>query len=223
MRKVGNPIEVLYEDGQFIVFDKPAGLLVIPTPKKEKRTLVSIVNEQNDEAHNLHPCHRLDKETSGAIIFAKGKRHQQMMMELFKQKGVSKKYIAFVHGQLNKKSGEIKAAIRSFDQKKYHKMEIAKPALTRYEVINAGMEFSQLEVEPVTGRPNQIRIHFSQIGHPLVGDRKYAFARDYSLKFKRTALHAHRLEWINPVNHKKIQVKSVLPNDMEVFLARNSS
>src|SRR6266487_3633105 len=95
------PIEVLYEDDCYVVFEKPAGLLVIPTPQKERYTLVDIVNGQYSrfaKQWGLHPCHRLDRDTSGAIIFAKGKHNQQLLMQLFKRRAVHKKYIAFVQG-----------------------------------------------------------------------------------------------------------------------------
>jgi len=216
-------IQILYEDDGYIVFDKPSGLLVIPTPKNEKNTLVNIVNEQYADKGlwNLHPCHRLDKETSGAIIFAKGKHHQKLMMELFKQRLVSKKYIAFVHGQMAKKSGEFHDSIRRFGQNRLRKNFPAQSAMTQYKVIEERKSFSVVEVKPITGRNNQIRIHFSKHGRPLVGDRKYAFQRDYELKFRRTALHAMGLEWRHPMTHQKINVQSGLPNDMEVFLGNN--
>lgn len=212
-------IPVLYEDDSFIVFDKPSGLLVIPAPQNEHNTLVNVVNQQYADKGfwRLWPCHRLDKETSGAIIFAKGKSHQKMMMEVFKQREVLKKYIAFVHGKLSSQQGELCSAIRSFDHKKFRKNVSAQLAITRYKVIEQKKLFSIIEVQPVTGRTNQIRIHFSEKKHPLVGDRKYAFGRDYSLKFRRTALHAAELGWKHPVTDQKIKVQSVLPKDMEEF------
>ena len=212
-------IPVLYEDDSFIVFDKPSGLLVIPAPQIEHNTLVNIVNQQYADKGfwRLWPCHRLDKETSGAILFAKGKSCQKMMMEIFKQRAVTKKYIAFVHGRLSSQQGELRSAICSFDRKKFRKNVSAQLAITGYKVIEQKKMFSIVEVRPVTGRTNQIRIHFSQEKHPLVGDRKYAFGRDYSLKFRRTALHAAELGWKHPVTGQKIKVQSVLPKDMEEF------
>jgi len=220
---VNKAIQILYEDEGWIVFDKPAGLLVIPTPRNEENTLVNIVNQQYSDkgSWRLHPCHRLDKETSGAIIFAKGKRHQKLMMDLFKQRQVQKMYIAFVHGQLPKKSGELCWAIRDLDQRRFQKKTPAQMAISRYKVIEEYKLFSVVEVQPITGRTNQIRIQFSQHGHPLVGDRKYAYPRDYKLKFRRTALHAAAIVWQSPVTRKEINIQSDLPNDMEVFLGNN--
>ncbi|MBF0521575.1 MAG: RluA family pseudouridine synthase [Candidatus Omnitrophica bacterium] len=217
-------IKILYEDDCFVVFDKPSGLLVIPTPKGETRTMMSLVNEQilrKADAPRLHPCHRLDRETSGVIIFAKGKHNQQVMMDLFKHKKVTKKYIAFVQGQLLHDAGEIKGFTKSFEQKIYRKSAPGYFSITRYKVLERRRLFSIVEVEPLTGHTNQIRLHFKGLKHPLVGDRKYAFGKDYALKFRRTALHALSIEFMHPSTKKHIKVQSPLPNDMEVFLGRN--
>ena len=217
-------IEKLYEDEEYIVFNKPAGLLVVATPKNERNTLVNIVNHQyasQGKEGSLYPCHRLDRETSGAILFAKGKANQEVMIEAFKKHKVKKYYVAFVHGRVKNHQGELRNTIRDFDQRKFQKNSPGKLAVTRYKVLAVKKRYSVLEIQPITGRTNQIRIQFSQIGHPIVGERKYAFARDYSLKLNRTALHALMLEWSHPRTNKKIKVTSTLPNDMEVFLARN--
>jgi len=215
-----HPIKILYEDDQYIVFEKPTGLLVVPTPKNERRTLVNIVNEENAPVNNawkLHPCHRLDEDTSGVIIFAKGKHPQQLMMDLFKQRAVTKKYIAFIHGKLPLSKGEFRNPVyRQFGGKR-----TVLSAITRYKVLTVKKRFSVVEVQPVTGRTNQIRIHFSQAGHPLVGERKFAFARDYALKFRRVALHAAAIEWKHPVRHAVVRVQSDLPKDMHEFMTKN--
>jgi len=225
-RYLSKPIQVVYEDEGFMVFDKPAGLLVIPTDQEKDKTLVHIVNVQyasSDKGWGLHPCHRLDRETSGAIIFAKGKKNQKTMMAAFHRQQVKKTYIAFVHGRLTRRQGELKGSLVDLDQRKYQRSPRPKFALTRYRVREEQSGFSVVEIEPVTGRTNQIRIQFSQIGHPLVGERKYAIARDYPLRFRRTALHAQSLSWVSPFTKKRISVTVNLPEDMEVFLARNGN
>ena len=223
-QKPSSSIAILFEDDCCVVFNKPAGLLVIPTPQNEKNTLVNIVNQyynpQKDQYH-LHPCHRLDRETSGVIIFAKGKNNQKLMMEAFRRKAVLKHYLAFVQGRLPKATGEIRGVIKDFDQRKHHNRASQQVAVTRYRVIESRKSFSIIDVEPLTGKTNQIRIHFSQYGNPLIGDRKYSIVKNFHLKFKRTALHARSIEWTHPINHKKITVTAELPKDMEVFLARH--
>jgi len=202
-------IPVLYEDEWFLAADKPSGLLVIPTAKKEIRTLTSILNEDVKERglkYRLHPCHRLDRETSGVIIYAKGKSLQKKMMQEFKHKRIRKEYIAFVHGYLPRKNGRISIPLEGSH------------AQTAYRVIDEKKDFSVVQVWPLTGRTNQIRLHFKALGHPLVGETKFAFRKDFSLKAKRLCLHSKYLEFINPVNKKTIKISSALPSELVKFL-----
>ncbi len=221
---LNKPIPVLYQDEQYIIFDKPAGLLAVPTPQNEPNTLLRIVNHQygpGKKLRKLYPCHRLDRETSGIIIFAKGPENQEAMMKLFKDRLVKKKYLAFVHGKLHRPVGDLRSTIADQTEKKFNKHAQGKHAITKYRVMQLKKKYSVVEAEPVTGRTNQIRIQFAQIGNPLVGDRKFSFARDYTLKFRRTALHAQSIEVKNPITKQVIHVTAPLPEDMEVFLARN--
>lgn len=191
-------IPVIYEDAWLLVADKPSGLLVIPTPKNEKRTLTSILG--------LHPCHRLDRQTSGLIIYAKGKSVQKKMMDEFKQKRVKKTYIAFVQGNVSRNQGRIQNPIEG------------QKAITEYKVIRRKKDFNVVEVMPLTGRTNQIRIHFKQIHHPIVGETRFAFRRDFALKARRLCLHAKELEFIHPVTRKHIHLSIDLPQDLKEFL-----
>lgn len=192
-----------------MVVDKPTGLLVIPTPKKEKRTLTSILNEEfksRGAEYNLHPCHRLDRETSGLIIYAKGKSAQKKIVELFRQKKIIKAYTAFVQGHLKERKGIIKNPVEGQN------------AATSYEVIESKKDFDIVKVMPSTGRTNQIRIHFKELGHPLVGERKFAFRKDYKLKAKRVCLHAVALRFTHPVTNEAVDLSCALAQDLEKFL-----
>lgn len=220
MKEVGKTIQVLYEDDCLVVFDKPSGVLVIPSPKKETNTLFDLVNA-NITSSKLHPCHRLDRDTSGVIVFAKGKHNQQLMMSEFQHMAVQKKYIAFVRGRMERPQGEIRIPIKDFHQKKFQKHLKPKPATTRYRVVSVKKKFSVVEVTPVTGRTNQIRIHFSEVGNPLLGERIYAFGKDFDIKFRRVALHASEIKWRHPVTKQVIEIKSDLPEDMKLFLSQN--
>jgi len=207
-------IPVLYEDDWLLIVDKPSGLLTIPTPRNESRTLTSILNadlKNKGLSYRIHPCHRLDRETSGLIIYAKGKSVQKKMMELFKQKKIKKTYIAFVQGKLPKDRGDIGYPIDG------------RNALTEYRVLEIRKNFSILKITPLTGRTNQIRIHFNYIGHPLVGETKFTFRRDYKLKAKRLCLHAAQLSFIHPVTGKTIIINSKLAKDLEGFLKTNNN
>jgi len=206
-------IPIIYEDEWLLVVDKPSGLLTIPSPKKESRTLTSILNDDlknNKIPYRLHPAHRLDRETSGLIIYAKGKAMQQQMMEYFRQKKVKKVYIIFVRGHIKKGSGQIRFSLEG------------RPALTEYKVIAKRKEFDIVEARPLTGRTNQIRIHFKMIGHPILGETKFAFRKDFQLKAKRLCLHAQKLEFMHPVTNKNISLEAGLPQGLSEFLNKHA-
>jgi 23S rRNA pseudouridine1911/1915/1917 synthase len=206
-------IPVVFEDEWLLIADKPSGLLVIPTPKNEKRTLTSILNEDLESkgvSYRLHPCHRLDRETSGLIIYAKGKSIQQKMMEEFKDRKVSKTYVAFVQGSPSEKEGEISLTLEG------------KPAITKYKLLEIRKDFAILELSPLTGRTNQIRIHLKHIGLPILGETKYAFRRDFKIKAKRLCLQAQELHFPHPITGKLVQVKVGLAEDLLSFLKKHS-
>jgi len=211
----GKRYRIVYEDEQIIVIDKPSGMLVIPTPKKETNTLTDLLNCELDQRGieaNAYPCHRLDRETSGLIVYAKGKSIQQTMMEEFRKRAVKKVYIAFVNGKVAKDFDIIKKRI--YNRNKDRSDE----ATTKYKVIERREDFTIVEAEPLTGRTNQIRIHFKEIGHPLVGESVFAFRKDFKLKFKRTALHASYIRFTHPVTKKPMDFSAPMPGDMETFL-----
>lgn len=205
-------IPIIYEDDWLLILDKPSGLLTIPTPKNELRTLTSILNDDlkvRGIAYRLYPCHRLDRDTSGLIIYAKGRSAQEKMIEEFRERKIKKTYIAFMQGLPEKTQGSIRYPIEG------------KPSVTNYRVIEKRTGFSVVEIMPQTGRTNQIRIHFKQIGHPLLGEARFAFRRDFKLKAKRLCLHAKVLEFIHPVTRKIISLKAPLPADMQIFLEKH--
>lgn len=207
-------IPIVYEDDWLLIVDKPSGLLSIPTPRKESRTLTSILNEDLKNRalpYRLHPCHRLDRETSGLMIYAKGKSIQKKMMELFKRREIEKSYIAFVRGNLSKKEGQIKAPIDGLN------------AITNYKTIAKKKDFDIVEAKPLTGRTNQIRAHFKSIGHPILGETKFAFRKDFHIKAKRLCLHAQDLEFVHPVTKQYMHLHLDLPRDLKEFLDRHTA
>ncbi len=203
---------VLYEDPYLIALDKPSGILTIPAPG-EKRALTQVLSELTKEAGcevGLHPCHRLDGETSGVLLFAKGKGAQKRMMELFHRQQVKKQYIAFVQGIVEKEEGRITNSIEG------------KPAVSRFRVQERRKLYTVVEVCPETGRTNQIRLHFKAMGHPLVGETRYAFRKDFPLAVPRLMLHAAELSFLHPWTGKEVALKSPLPEDMKKFLLQES-
>jgi len=213
MRDFGDSISnipIVFEDDWLLILDKPSGLLTIPTPKKERRTLSGILNEalkNKNVSYRLHPCHRLDRETSGLIIYAKGKAVQKKMMDFFRQKKVKKVYTAFIQGNPPLSHGRVNYPIEG------------EQAITEYRILKKKHGFSIAEIMPFTGKTNQIRIHFKQMGYPILGETKYAFRRDFQLKAKRLCLHAAVLEFMHPVTRQYLRLSAELPQDMEKFLA----
>lgn len=202
-------IPIVFVDDWLLVANKPAGLLAVPAPKNESRTLTGILNQDAEEKklkYRFYPCHRLDRETSGLIIYAKSKSIEDRMADAFRNREVSKKYIAFVHGKLSKPQGTISSSIEG------------KSALTKYRVLQEKSNYSVVEVSPVTGRTNQVRIHFKSIQHPLVGEDKFAFRKDFALRFKRLCLHAQELEFSHPVTRKHLCLRADLPDELKKFL-----
>ncbi len=211
-------LSILYEDTWLLVINKPSGMLVIPTPRNEKNTLTDLLNRHMDERGetvNVHPCHRIDRETSGLIIYAKGKKNQGLMMDEFKKRKIKKAYIAFVHGKVKNDYGTINKCIYSRNRRQ------DEPAVTKYRATERHKNFTVLEIEPLTGKTNQIRIHFKGIGHPLVGESVYAFRKDFALKFKRAALHAQFLNFTHPITGQILDFTAPLPDDMQRFLNEN--
>lgn len=181
----------IFEDQYLLAVNKPPRLLVIPT-------LANLVH--------AYPCHRLDRDTSGIVLFAKDKETEEKMFRQFKERRVKKKYIALVSGRPKYDSGVINKRIEGVE------------AVTRYRVLKKKEGYSILEIEPVTGRTNQIRIHLKAIGLPVLGERKFAFGKDFKVKFRRTALHARELSFVHPVTGKVIYLKASVPPDMKKML-----
>lgn len=210
--------KIIYEDDHIIAVDKPSGMLVIETPKKEKNTLTALLNKELDSRGiepNAYPCHRLDRETSGVIIYAKGKKMQGLVMDEFKARAVKKCYVAIVQGNVTRESGTIKGRIYNRNKKR------EEPATTHYKVVRREKDYDVVEAEPVTGRTNQIRIQFKGIGHPLVGESVFAFRKDFALKFHRAALHASYIRFKHPATGEMVDFVSPLAEDMKIFLEKS--
>lgn len=206
--------EIVFNDEYLIVVNKIAKILVQPSPKKEKYTLTSLLGKET--GRKVYPCHRLDRETAGLIIYAKSEAAQREIMREFKQGEVKKKYIALVKGKLSKKKGVLEGRIIDREGKIFG--ERPKQAKTIYRVLKEFNNFSMVELEPQTGRTNQLRIQLAKIGNPILGERKYAFRRDFAINVKRLALCAYSLSFTHPLSKERVNLEIPLPQDMETFL-----
>ena len=208
--------EVVFEDEYLIVLNKKAKLLVQPT-KKEKLTLTSLLCDKlREKGEVAYPCHRLDRETTGLIIYAKSKNVQRQIMNQFKRREVKKGYIALVKGKIKNKRGIIKGYI--WDREASIFGESPKWAITKYKVVREFSDFSIVELNPLTGRTNQLRIQLARQGNPILGERKYALRREFRVNFKQLALHAWFLSFLHPVSRERIDLKIKLPSSMEKFI-----
>ncbi|BBO16736.1 RluA family pseudouridine synthase [Candidatus Brocadia pituitae] len=207
-------LTILYEDRDIIVIDKSAGLLTVKAMYEKEKTahhiLTNYIRKGSFKSKKqLFVVHRLDRDTSGVLIFAKSIEAKENLK--LQWKNVRKKYVAVVHGVLKEKNGTITTYLAEnedyevFSVRDSRKGELA---ITRYQVIKEAKKFSLLEIELLTGKKNQIRVHFSEKGHPIVGDNKYGKKGEPK---SRLALHSHHLTFRHPHSGKELTFEAELP------------
>jgi 23S rRNA pseudouridine1911/1915/1917 synthase len=208
--------EVLFEDEDLLVASKPSGLLSVPTPGAPGNTLLDVLAAEGRPG--LLPVHRLDRDVSGLVVLAKHEAARAALEHLFRGRAVKKIYWALVRGRLRPDTGSFEDPIR--DEGARARVEPrGKPALTRWRVLARQAATSVVEVELVTGRYNQIRLHFAHHDQALVGERKYARGKDDPLRGKRVALHAWKLAFPHPLRGHRIELEAPLPADLRELLA----
>jgi 23S rRNA pseudouridine1911/1915/1917 synthase len=217
------PLRIVYQDEDVIVVDKPPGLTVHPAAGHPRGTLVNALLTICPELANikgtLRPgiVHRLDKDTSGLLVVAKNEAAQASLTGQLKNREVHKVYLALVRGRMEPPQGVIDAPIGRHPRRRQRMavVEGGRAAQTRYRVRelldDAGVAYSLVEAEPLTGRTHQIRVHFASIGHPVVGDRLYGKA---SALVRRQFLHAWRLGFRLPASGCYQEFESPLPEDL---------
>jgi 23S rRNA pseudouridine1911/1915/1917 synthase len=219
----GAGIEVVYEDGAIVVIHKPAGLLTIATEKEKHKTayyqLNAYLRKRNpSRSERIFIIHRLDRDTSGLIVFAKSEPIKRKLQENWKE--VEKKYTAIVEGVPKEKSGRVTSHLSETNTLKVYTdrdSHDARYSVTKYEVVKAGRGYSLLDVVLETGRKNQIRVHMADIGHPVAGDKKYGAKTD---PLGRLALHACYLSFNHPVTGKRMEFRSTLPAQFTALIKK---
>jgi 23S rRNA pseudouridine1911/1915/1917 synthase len=211
-------LQVVYEDQHLLVVDKPAGVVVHPTPGQTAGTLVHGLLEHGiagGDAERPGIVHRLDRDTSGLLVVARSSAAHEAMQALVRKRGLEREYLALVRGRPRSRRGRIEGAIgRDRHDPTRHSLDTATPrdAVTHFEVERVMGDRALLRVRLETGRTHQIRVHLEAIGLPVSGDRVYGIARDLGLE--RQFLHAARLAFDHPLTGERIDVSSPLPSDL---------
>lgn len=204
-------IRIVFEDDYLIVADKRNGLLTVGTDKERTRTAFYLMSEhvkRSDEANRIFVIHRLDRETSGLLIFAKSEQVQSLMQRGWKKSVLSRKYAAVAEGELPQDEGTIEAALSQNKNFKVYIDPEGEPAVTQYRVLRRRNDYSLVELSLETGKKNQIRAHLEHIGNPIAGDKKYGAKSNPA---GRVCLHAYVLDFIHPITGEEMRFSTAIP------------
>ncbi len=212
-----NPLKILYEDQDMVVIDKPAGLLSMANDKEKENTAYHLLRSYLKT--KIFIVHRLDQETSGVLIYAKNEKMKYALQNQWQQLVLKREYIALVEGCVNR-SGTMRCWLKEDrTQRVYssHKKNDGKEAITHYEPLISSKRYSLLKVSLETGRKNQIRVAMMDLGHPIVGDRKYGSTQN---PIQRLGLHASCVMLIHPYTKKKMTFSSEVPSSFYQYFKK---
>lgn len=234
-------LDIVYEDENIAIVNKPAGMVVYPSPGHYRGTLANALLYHFERLSNENSCrpgivHRLDMNTSGLMIIAKDIYTHTLLRKMFESHEIKKTYLAFTMGSLDKKEDTIHTYYgrNPRNRQKMAVLPEGKEAITHYKVINSYPGFDLTKILLETGRTHQIRVHFSHLHHPVMGDKTYSSKRQlinlvpFSMKdtikyileniLTRQALHSYEIEFIHPISHETIHAHKELPDDMKKVL-----
>lgn len=209
-------LPIIYEDNEFIVINKPSGLLSVASDSEKGRTAYRMVTDyvqQKDKHNRIFVVHRLDEDTSGVLMFAKNPKIRDILQKEWSEIVKSRRYYAVVEGRLNKKED---CLINYLKENSLNLMYVttrdreAKKCITNYKVIKESDLYSLLDINIETGRKNQIRVQLGNLGHYVIGDDKYGEPSD---PLKRLGLHAYELSFVHPINGKLYKFKANMPEE----------
>jgi len=224
-------LPIVYEDDHLLVLDKPAGVLAVPLPpdrREGERSVFDDLRAYLEHRRRGRPLvvHRIDRDTSGLVVFAATAAAQQGLKEQFKRRLPERVYLAVVHGRVSPPEGIWRDRLR-WDSRALVQREVGaadrrgSDAVSRYRVVEPLTGASLIEVRLVTGRQNQIRMQARLHGHPLVGEQRYvASESDAAISFPRQALHARMLAFRHPIDGRSLRFESPLPDDVAALVAR---
>ena len=224
--KVSRP-KIIYEDEEFLVIDKPSGLLSIASDKEKTKTAIKVmmeyVQDKNPNAR-LYVTHRIDRDTSGILLFSKREDLRNILQDRWNELVTKRGYFAIVEGVPKDKKKTIKSWLRQTTTQlmysHYEEDDEGQEAITHYEVKQTSGNHALLDVLIDTGRKNQIRVHLNDLGHPIIGDKKYHSETD---PLKRLGLHAYALEFHHPITQKKLKFYAPIPKLFHQFMSQKNT
>lgn len=212
--KPGQELKIIHEDEDLIVIDKPSGLLTVATDKEKRKTAYAMLSEhvkaQNPE-NKIFIVHRLDRETSGLLLFAKNEKIKHQIQETWETTIAERTYIAVVEGQVEPPEGTITSWLKESSALivySHQSSQLGKKAITHYKKIRDNGTFSLLQLNLETGRKHQIRVHMQDINHPIIGDDKYGASQN---PLRRMGLHAQVLAFTHPKTGKLCRFETAIP------------
>ena len=225
IRPVDLPIDILYEDEELVVPSKPANMPTHPSHDHYDDTVANALcyrYEQMGAPFLFRPINRLDRDTSGLLLIARGQIAADRLNRAMREGRIRKSYLAVLEGAPVPAEGEIETHLCRTDasiivRRVCTPEEGGDHALTRYRTLAVSNGYALVEAQPVTGRTHQLRVHFAHIGHPIVGDDMYGRAHP---DMPRQALHAHTLAFPHPADGRQMHVRAPLPADMAAFLRK---
>ena len=215
-KKNRQDLPTIFENEEFIVINKPSGLLTIPSDNEKGRTAYRMVNDyvqQKDKHNRVYVVHRLDEDTSGVLLFAKNPKIKDILQKNWNDIVLERGYYAVVEGKMTKQEDTL---VNFLKENSLNLMYVTsdrangKKCITKYKVIKSNQNYSLLDVNIDTGRKNQIRVQLGHINHHVIGDDKYGEPAD---PLKRLGLHAYKLKFVHPVSKKIIEFKTDLPKE----------
>ncbi len=232
--------EVLYEDAWMVAIAKSGNLPIHPSGRYFKNTLLHILFEEHPEWGMLHVVHRLDRETSGVVVFGRTREATRLLAAQFASRRARKEYLVLVHGIPSQDGLEIDLPLGLDPTSRIRKavgvVEGGVPARTLVEVLHRGEDWALCLARPLTGRLHQIRVHLKAVGHPVIGDKVYGLDEGFFLRFiseeglteedrrrlilPRQGLHAWRLSLKHPAHEREMQLRAPLPEDIADFLRK---
>ncbi len=217
------PLEIIFQDEHLLVVNKPPALLTVPTPRREANTLISLLSRKlvrDRTGAEAFVVHRLDRGVSGLLVFGKRLDVAKALRDQFEQRKPERKYVALVAGHLAEESGTFRSYLATDkDLNRYSTDDetTGELAITHYRELEKLADATVVEVWLETGRRNQIRVHFAEAGHPVLGDTRYGRNTPTRWPYRRIALHARRLGFDHPVLGTPQVFESPLPWEMRTF------